>query len=107
MLKGIDVNQRVEFSSKNDTSEPKTIFVFSPLSGIQMIDMSGMFKDGMAKLTGDAIVQFLSKCIVEIKNFEGETEKIKILNSLNPSVIGELIEEAGKLNNLTAQEAKN
>lgn len=95
MLKGIDVNQRIEFVSKFD-SEPKTIFVFQPISGI-----------GMIELGGKSIVDILDKAIVEVKNFQPEQPKIDILKSLSISVVTELIEEATKINNITSQDAKN
>jgi len=107
VLKGIDINQKIEFVSKEDTSEPKTVFIFVPLSGADTIGMSGIFEGGMAKLTGKAIVDFLDKCIVEIKNFEGETDKIKIISSLTTGVISELVTQASEINNLKAQETKN
>ena len=46
MLKGIDLSQRIEFSSKEDKGDQKTIFVIRPLSGVEMLDVAKHVDNG-------------------------------------------------------------
>lgn len=101
MLKGIDVDQRFEFSSKQDEGEDKTIFVFKPLSGLEMINLA----PNMENMTGESIAKFLSTCIVEIKNFKDKSVE-ESLEFLPSEVISELLEFAASLNNLTDEDKK-
>lgn len=95
MLSGIDVNQRIEFISSWDTTEPKTVFVFKPLAGFEMIKLSEV---------GFDVQQFLEKTIVEIV---GVADKSAFLNSLSVKILGELINKANEINKITEQETKN
>lgn len=107
MLSGIDPNQRIEFSSVADTSDPKTVFVFKPLSGSDMLRFAGLVEGDQMKFKGQQILEFLAACIVEVRNFEGATEVKEILDMLPVSVLTELMQKAGELNNITDKEAKN
>lgn len=106
MLKGIDVNQRIEFISKYDTEEPKTVFVFRTLNAEAMLEFAGDIANGKLTLMGSQVFKFLELAIVEVKNFEN-TNIPEMLRMLPPLVITELVGEAGKMNNMTEQDAKN
>ena len=107
MLQGIDLNQRVEYSDDSD-SEPKTIFVLRPLSGVEMIDLGGAVKtiDGKAVLSGLALYGIVEKSVVEIKNFGRDLPREEILKSLSPLSLGKLANRITELNNITADEKK-
>lgn len=107
MLKGIDVNQRIEFVSKEDKSDPKTVFVLRPFSGIEMVSMSQFFDEGKMVLSGEGILSFLEKSVVEIKNFKEGLSVKEILSQLSGVVLGELVNEISLINNLTGQDQKN
>lgn len=68
MLKGIDVNQRIEVSSPDDKTKPKTIFVLKPMSGLEDLKLSEFIVDGRLKISEDYIKYVTSKSVVEIKN---------------------------------------
>lgn len=93
MLKGIDVNQRIEFISKYDTSEPKTIFILKPLSSFEMMELGKL----------ESIEFYLEKSIVEVKNFNGLDIKGS-LSAISVKVLGELIECINKINKLSDEE---
>jgi hypothetical protein len=105
MLKGINVNQRIEFVSSKDTEEPKTVFVLRPLTGEEKANFND---DGSIKLAGTRIYDFLSLAVVEIKNYEVEgTVREKLVSIKDDSVIAEIINEIGKISNMTGQDQKN
>lgn len=96
MLKGIDVRQRIEFVSSQDTVEPKTVFVLKPLSSLDM-----------STLTGDNSLQvYLEKSIVEIKNFETQDVK-EAIAMLDPKTFAELISKINEINRFDKAEEKN
>lgn len=99
MITGIDVNQRIEYVSKYDRSEPKTIFVLRPLSGIEMLQ----FSEGKQ----EDILNMLRKSIVEVKNYKDNTSIDEIVSSFSLPIVGELIQKVNIINNFTEQEAKN
>lgn len=103
MIKGIDVNQRVEFSFKDDV-EPKTIFVFRPLDAAEQMEMVN--DDGTVNVGGKTIFPYLEKVIVEIKNFTTTDVKLA-LRQIPPSRLPELIKFSGSLNSLSEQDQKN
>lgn len=96
MLKGIDINQRIEFYSPDDTEETKTVFIFKPISGIGMVD-----------LNGKGILDILDAGIIEVKNSTQGLSKRDYINSLPVSVITQLMEELNKINDVTRQDSKN
>ena len=98
MLKAIDVNQRIEFSSKDDKSDPKTIFVFRPLSGIEMLQFSQGSKEDIRNM--------LVKSLVEVKGYD-HTDIEQVVDSLPLNVVGELIQKVNAINNFTGEEEKN
>lgn len=106
MLKGIDVNQRIEFVSQYDTEELKTVFVFKPITAEVMLGFAGQATNGELKLIGSQVFSFLEMTIAEIRNFEG-SNVMDMLKTLPPMVIAELVEEAGKINKITRQDSKN
>lgn len=106
MITGIDVNQRIEYVSKYDDGETKTVFVMRPLTGEERNNLSDENKE--VKLVGTKIYDFLEKCIVEIRNFSIQGTIRQQLNSImDEKVIVELITEGGKLSNMTRQDQKN
>ena len=107
MLKGINVNERIEFISKDDNSEPKTIFVFKPITGADMIKISEGANGSELKLTSEKIFALLELTICEIKNFEPQGSISDMLKSLQPLVLTELVNEAMSLNRMTGQDRKN
>ena len=109
MLKGVDINQRIEFSCVDDKEEPRTIFVFKPLSGFEMLDLSKHLVGKKLTLSGSYILETLEKSIVEIKNPDlKDKDKIKeFLQGLSSIVLVELVTETGKINKLTDDESKN
>ena len=97
MIEGIDVTQRIEFSSAKDTAEPKTIFVFRPLNREE--------QGGMSKLN---MYDMLATCIVEIKNFNIKgTIREQLVSIKDNDVLIELIEKIGSINKITAVDQKN
>jgi hypothetical protein len=107
MLQGININERIEFISKDDNSEPKTIFVLKPFSGVDMLNISQQFKDGRLILSGEEILTILEKSIVEIKNFSEAIPIKEIISRLPGTILGELITKIGIINNLTKEDQKN
>lgn len=106
MIKGIDVNQRIEFSSVNDADEPKTIFVFRPLTAAEMMELVSDSDGNEVKLVGAKIFNFLEKCIVEVKNYPAGEIK-DVLSTLPMEVITELIKEMDRINKMSRQDSKN
>lgn len=98
MIQGIDVNQRIEFVSENDKVEPKTIFVFRPLSGFEMLEIEDGEKGNLK------IRKFLNETICEIKGIEN---KESFINSLPIAILGELIKKANEINSFSEIETKN
>jgi hypothetical protein len=101
MLKAIDINKRIEWSSKLDETEPKTIFVLKPQSGFDMLEFATGSKE--------EILALALNTIVEVKNFPGiESLTIKdVIMSLEINVLGELLQAINSLNRITGQDAKN
>lgn len=97
MIQGIDINQRIEFISSFDNTEPKTIFVFRPLGGTELMKHTDMGE------TKD-FVGYLCSCIVEIKNCA--QDKTEFIKSLPLNVIAELLVKAGSLNNVSDEDKK-
>ena len=109
MLKGIDLSQRIEFSSKEDKGDQKTIFVIRPLSGVEMLDVAKHVDNGQLRLTKEYVMDVLGMTIVEVKNPSKKTnDEIKeFVSSLTPSIIMELVTEAGNINKFSGEEEKN
>jgi hypothetical protein len=103
MIKGIDVNQRIEFSFVDDI-EPKTIFVFRPLDSVEQMEM--VSEDGSVKIGGKDIFPYLEKVIVDVKNFTTNDVKAA-LRQVPPVKLAELIKFSGTINNVSGQDQKN
>lgn len=108
MLKGVDARQKINFVSKQDTEEPKTIFVLRPLTGMAMMDMSDMLVDGKMVFKGDDIIKMLDNSIEDIQNHpDMETMgKIEVIKHLEVSILTELMDEITKINNLSDSDKK-
>lgn len=105
MLKGININQRIEFISSKDNGEPKTIFVLKPLTGE---DKANFCDNGEVKLSGTKLYDFIVSSIVEIKNFDIDGSiRDKLVAIEDDAVIAELVTEIGRINNMTRQDQKN
>lgn len=105
MLVGINKEQRIEITSKHDTSEPKTVFVFRPMTGAEMVDIGGFGPE--VKLSGDMIVDFITRSLIEVKNFDGQTDIKEIVECLPANILTELVESIVDINNLTKDDEKN
>lgn len=97
MLEGISTSQRIEFVSSHDKTEPKTIFVFRPLSGIEMMSYQNLNET-------EILLKFLNATIFEIKNCS--IEKSEFISSLNSQVLSEIIIKAVEINRLTDTDKK-
>ena len=108
MIKGIDVNQRIEFSSVNDTDEVKTMFIFRPLTSGEMMNLVTDGEGNQVQLTGPKLFEFLAMAIVEIKNYSNSKDSIiETLKTLPMTVLTELIKESTRINNVTGADQKN
>ena len=80
MLKGIDINKRIEYISKEDKEEEKTVFVLKPLSGADMLSLTKFVDGNNMQLSGDDILAIFptEKLIEKDKiSFFGKLEYIK------------------------------
>lgn len=106
MLQPIEISQRFEFISKEDNTEPKTVFVIKPLSTREMFSLMPESSDGQIKLSSEKIFKLLEASIVEIRNF-----KDGAVNDLIPLIpaqsLTELVQEIAKINKMTGQDQKN
>ena len=108
MIKGIDVNQRIPFSSVNDTDEVKTVFIFQPMTAEALLNYVGGDQGGTLALSGDKLFDFLAMSIVEIQGYDQMRGTIKeTLKTLPILVITELVTESGKINKITGTDQKN
>lgn len=98
MLKGIDINQRIEFTYSKDIEEPKTVFVLRPLSGAEMLDFGGSTSE---------IIKMVELSLVEVRNYPIQGTPAEIIKSLDLGVLGELIRKVNELCRLSEQDAKN
>jgi len=99
MLQGIDVKQRYEFTSKQDNTEPKTVFTFRALSGSDMFSLQNS--------DDSFIVRVLDQSIVEIKNMPEGFTKEEYVRSLRVDALNELFEKFNEINNVTDDDKKN
>lgn len=99
MIEGIDTNQRIEFTSKYDMNDPKTVFILRPLSGFEMME----FSDGKM----EDVKRMVLRSIVEIRNFNKECSIEDVLNSLNLKLLAELINKINNINQLSGEDEKN
>lgn len=97
MLKGIDVNQKIEFVSKEDISDPKTVFVLRPLTGFEMLELQNLSN-------AEDLFKMVRKSIIEVKN--GEPDLDKMIHSLPVATVSELVVTIFGLNNLTEADKK-
>lgn len=107
MITGIDVNQRIEFSLAEDLSEPKTIFIFKPMTGADMMKLSDGVDGNQLKFSGEKLFDLLEIAIVEIRNFEPAGTVREILKSLPPMAFTQIVNQAISINRLTGQDIKN
>jgi len=98
MIQGIDINQRIEFVSKRDTTEPKTVFIFKPLSGFEMLKVQETIDENQK------IKKFISETVVSISGVE---DKNQFIESLPITILGELLEKANEINSFSETEIKN
>ena len=102
MLKGIDIRQRIEFVSKKDESEPKTVFVLQPMSTLDKMQFSTMISEDYSK----ALRFYLKKSIISITNFISN-DIDEAIEMLDMDVMDELTKELNKINNVSDEERKN
>lgn len=109
MLKGIDVSQRVEFSSAEDKDEPKTIFVLKPLNALELMEIVSLIDTTGKSLSAEYIAALLGKSLVEIKNpdLKDVGEIADFIMSLSFTILMELVTETNTINKLSDVEVKN
>lgn len=99
MLEGIDVSQRIEFVSTKDKTEPKTVFVLRPLSGIDRINI----RQNSSK---SAIEAILETSIVEIRH--GKDLSVKdYIKTLDIDVINEIVGKINDISDIKDDDRKN
>lgn len=106
MIKGIDVSQRVEYTFPHDTDEVKTVFVFRPLTSIEMMDLVSDGEGQEVKLKGKDIFKYLELSIAEIRNFP-ITDVKQALPTLKIGDLTLLVKEMDRINKMSAGEAGN
>ena len=108
MLEGINLDQRIEYSCKGD-HEPKTVFVFKPLSGFEMLGLSSHFQGDQLTLNSGYIQEILGMSIIEIKHpdisSEGDVKRFISVQAIG--VLTELTMKAMSVNHLMDEESKN
>lgn len=117
---GLDVNQRIEFVSKEDTTEPYTIFILKPLRSFEQMELSSLLiskkvdlksqeEVGKNIFSHEYLTRLFSLAIAEIKNPDivEKQEIIKYLQQINVAIIYELIDAVLGLNTISGQDAKN
>jgi hypothetical protein len=97
MIRGIDINERTEFTYSKDTADVKTVFVLRPLTGAEMLDFTGTRED---------ILKMVRMSVVEVKNLDGSADA-DLIDKLDIGVLGELIQAVNKVCQLTPGDAKN
>lgn len=102
MLKGMDINRRIDFIPTSDKSEPKTVFVLKPLSSLD----ATIFTELHEKSQKESLMFYIENSIVEIKNFE-KTNIKEAIEILDGQTLGELLTEINKINKVSGQEIKN
>jgi len=106
MLQGISVDERIEFTCLNDTSEPKTVFILKPLSGIEQFQFYEFYEDGKLKLKPTSVKTILLSSIVEIKNFTNKKLE-EMIDSLDGVTAMALLNKIMEINKLTEKQEKN
>lgn len=97
MITGIDVKQRIEFSFKSDITEPKTVLILKPQSGLDaMRNKSSDSKENMKN--------FLNDSIVEIKNCN--INKDDFVSRLNMEDLTELLNFVSEINTFNGEDKK-
>jgi hypothetical protein len=99
MLEGIS-QRKVEITLDCD-KDPKTVFIFRPITGMEALDLPDLTK-GLTQ--GKAAITILDLSIVEIKGVE---DKKKFLSDLSVQAINELLEHYTRMNTVTKDDEKN
>jgi hypothetical protein len=114
MLKGIDVNETVDFVSASDTGEDKTIFVIGNILHEDKLKIfsNAVKADGTIDLSGatDKAFDIVIAGLKKIKNLNGKdysTISKDTLNLLPFSVITEILGKILEFNQLGEVERKN
>jgi hypothetical protein len=106
MIKMIDINERHEFVSKLDKSEPKTVFVLKNLNSIEY--GNAMLKFGESQPV-EAMASVIRACLIEIRQ-GGEVIKDitdDLIKSIPLQVLNEIQIEIMVKNTLSEDDAKN
>lgn len=114
MLEGILITDTVNFSSKTDKSDPKSVFVLRPLSGLEVIEALGYQKteeeaNGKQKIikTRESCEFMLKHSVIETHNFFNELKLPDRISRMPFDVIMEIVGEIEKISLLGAEEEKN
>ena len=106
MIKCIDLKEREEFISTQDTTEPKTVFVLKPLSSMDRGKIITRFDNGD---NVDAMFATVAACLVEIRNGDDVVKDIteETLKSVPLEVVIEIHNRILDRNTLLEQDRKN
>src|SRR3990167_1626321 len=99
MIEGLSLSERIEFTSSKDT-DPKTVFVLKPLSGLDRIDLSSNMRAGERVLNSASARLVLELSIVEVRNWKEEKQVKEIIEVLPAEIITELLDRIVNLNQL-------
>lgn len=99
MIPLIDVNQRVEYVSEHDKTEPKTVFVIRPMSGADRTNI------GLSDDKSPIYMRILKEALVEIKGIE--MDKDSVLKQLPMDVLNELMSKINEVSGITENDKKN
>lgn len=105
MLKALNVNSEIVFTSKDDKTEPKTEFILKPLTSIQKMEMF-VGVDAKSAFKGDSLKKILLASIKEVRNFDIKNID-EVIDVLPIETITELTLKVIDINGLTADEQKN
>ncbi len=116
MKKGIDINQRINFTFQDDTSEPKTVFVLRPLARAEFLEFSSGSDGKNLKITAEATYGILERSTLEIQNYQIGDEVInakdaaakrRVFEALEIEDLSTLLSHILEINRLGKAEQKN
>ncbi len=108
MLQGLSTEQRIEFVSKEDKSDPKTVVVLKPLSGMDKISL-GNYLDSSGTLTEGYLNSMLDRAILEIKSpdITDKKEAVEFVKNLDILVLQEVFSKINEISTSTKDIEKN
>lgn len=115
MLKGIDINETVEFSSASDVGENKTIFLIGNITNREKLRLFGQMASADGQIKFDRIdekaLDILKVSIKGVKNFNGKDYQglpDEVLDAIPFGVMLELVTKVFEANfSMEASAEKN